>query len=162
AISPDGQRGVSTSFAQAIVWDARSGNELFTVSGNHKRWILRAVFSPDNKQIATVGDDRVITLWDAQTGQTLRELKGHEQLVEDVALMPAGDRIATTSRDNTIRLWNVMTGQEISRFPTNSHIRSIVFDGDGHRIFSAGRGGAIDIWDTATGQKLELLNTELS
>ncbi|KAF8926750.1 hypothetical protein BGZ58_010945 [Dissophora ornata] len=49
-------------------------------------------------------------LWDVKTGQCLRTLKGHKDILSGLAFSPSGQQLATSSEDYTIRLWDVRTG----------------------------------------------------
>ena len=50
-----------------------------------------------------------------QTGESPRELRGHEWRIKGVAYSPEGNRISA-SADNTIRLWDVRTGEHLRTF----------------------------------------------
>ncbi|HXY36545.1 MAG TPA: hypothetical protein VEI07_20075, partial [Planctomycetaceae bacterium] len=62
-------------------------------------------FSPDGKRIVTGGNDNLLKIWDAETGQETLTLRAHTALVQCVAWSPDGARIASSSTDGTIRLW---------------------------------------------------------
>ena len=68
---------------------------------------------PDGR-LASGSDDNTIRLWDAETGQELARLEGHDGWVRALAVLPDG-RLASGSNDNTIRLWDAETGQELAR-----------------------------------------------
>ena len=70
-------------------------------------------FSPDGTRLATASKDHTARLWDARTGQFLRECKGHTNMVTSVAFSPDGTRLATASYDWTARLWDARTGQQL-------------------------------------------------
>jgi WD40 repeat protein len=57
--------------------------------------------------------DKTIKLWDVETGQEIRTLKGHDDSVYSVNFSSDGKTLVSGSADNTIKLWNVETGQEI-------------------------------------------------
>jgi WD40 repeat protein len=56
------------------MWDS-SGKQLAEFSG-HRYGVYGVMFSPDGKQLATLGGDGTARLWDT-TGNQLAEIKGH-------------------------------------------------------------------------------------
>ena len=105
AFSPDGTR-IATASADgtAKVWDAATGQELFTLVG-HTRGVTSVVFSPDGTQIATGSADKTARVWEAATGKLLQTLLGHTEGVTSVAFSPDGTHLAAASLDGTTRLY---------------------------------------------------------
>lgn len=54
--------------------------------------------------------DATIKCWDAQTGECLRTLEGHQGPVSSIVAFPSGDRVISASFDKTLRLWDVEKG----------------------------------------------------
>src|SRR5664280_1570758 len=52
-------------------------------------------------------DDKILRLWNLETGACTRELEGHTSAVTDVAWSSDGRRALSGSSDNTVRLWDV-------------------------------------------------------
>lgn len=61
--------------------------------------------------IASGSDDNTVRIWDMATGQCLKILQGHTNVVESVAFSPSGQFIVSGSQDESIKLWNTYTGE---------------------------------------------------
>jgi len=66
--------------------------------GKENDAILRAVFSPDNKKIAVVGQGSLVTLYDIDNQEQF-SLSGHKNTIYDAIFTPDGQLIATISSD---------------------------------------------------------------
>jgi len=73
------------------------------------RQILRQVtaVTPDGKQIVSGSVDDTVRVWDLASGQLVRTLTGHTNIVEAVAVTPDGKQIVSGSADHTVRVWNL-------------------------------------------------------
>ncbi len=70
--------------------------------------MVRSVaFSADGKRIVSGSMDKTLRLWDSETGQQRRSLKGHLHFVTSVDFSPNGQRIVSGSYDRTLRVWDV-------------------------------------------------------
>jgi predicted NACHT family NTPase len=97
AFSPDGTRLATASLDNtAKVWDAASGQEVFTLAG-HTAEVLGIAFSPDGTRLATASTDQTGKVWDAASGQEVLTLAGHTNRVSSVAFSPDGRRLASAS-----------------------------------------------------------------
>jgi len=61
-------------------------------------------------------------VWDAATGTSLAELKGHTRRVRSAAFSPDGARIVTASEDKTARVWESVPYRE--RYPAIAAMRA--------------------------------------
>jgi WD40 repeat protein len=62
-------------------------------------------FNPDGTRLASAGNDKTVTVWDAATGQEVLTLTGHASVVQSVAFSPDGQRLASASEDRTVKVW---------------------------------------------------------
>ena len=69
--------------------------------------IWQILFLQDGRLVSCAGQS-VIKVWDPQTGQLLKEFKGHTDPVYCLAQLTNG-WIASGSKDETIRLWNAQS-----------------------------------------------------
>ena len=116
AISPDGKRvavpvtsgsrgaqaGEHTR-AAVRVWELETGKDTEPVK-RLKMAVQAVVFSPDGKQLATAGNDKVVRVRDLDTGKQLAALPSQGR-VEAVAFSPDGKSLAAGSNDGTVRIW---------------------------------------------------------
>jgi len=91
------------------------------VQPGHTEFIHSVAFSPDGKTLASGSNDDTIKLWDINTGQELKTLKGHTSSVRSVSVMsvaftPDGKTLASGGGD-AIKLWDVNTGKELRTLP---------------------------------------------
>lgn len=142
-------------------WDLASGR-LRSSHRAHSKWIRTIRVSPDQTMLATVGDDMVARLWDAHSGQLLRELTGHAQLTPQgfstmlytCAFSPDGTLLATADRIGEIIIWNTQTGNilhrmqapimytwdQVQRLRSIGGIRSLCFSPDQSTLAVGGMG----------------------
>jgi len=67
------------------LWDLNTECPLHTCEG-HKDHVLFVAFSPDSKLVASGGMDKVIMLWDSETGEQFgHSLKGHKKFVTSIS-----------------------------------------------------------------------------
>src|SRR5262249_51611622 len=89
-------------------------------------------FSPDGKQILMGTANGVAWLWDAGSGNRIRQFTGHSDAVTSVAFSPDDQFVLTGSADRSARLWNLQTGAEVRRFEGhNNGVTSVAFSSDG-------------------------------
>ena len=65
--------------------------------------------------------DRAVRVWDAETGQELYSLKGHNGQVTGVAFSPDGSRLASAD-GGTVKVWDATTSQEARAIPAGQTI----------------------------------------
>jgi WD40 repeat protein/serine/threonine protein kinase len=121
----------------------------------HTKPVTSVVFSPEGRRFASASGDGTIRIWEARTGNTLRELKGHSQEVTSLAISSDGRVLVSGSRDRAVRLWDVATGTTLAELTGHqAAVRCVAISPDGRRIASGGDDKTIRIWDAASGEML--------
>jgi WD40 repeat protein len=68
-------------------------------------------FSPDNTTMATGRTDRIIRLWDVESGRLLAAMEGHQYPIRDLCFVGGGRTIV--SRDDAgFAFWDVETREQ--------------------------------------------------
>ncbi|QEL16073.1 WD40 repeat domain-containing serine/threonine protein kinase [Limnoglobus roseus] len=158
AFSPDGTRIVTAGHdATGRIWDAKTGAELLSLKTPHSYGsFYSALYSADGKQIvAAVTSDYSAAVWDATTGQEVRDFKGHGRAVGFAAFNPDGSRVVTASDDATAKVWDAKTGTEMFTFKGHTDwVKTAMFSPDGTRIVSASWDRTAKVWDAKTGAEM--------
>ena len=138
--------------------------------------VRSVAFSPDGTKIATVATGSVlvevlgenhrvvvgnIRIWNADSGEMIREWQGHIDAIESVAFSPDGKTIVTAgATDRTARIWDVETGEELRVFRGRGQdgIRLAVFTPDGKKVVAGTMGSNIQVWDIESSEVLQTMS----
>lgn len=115
--------------------------------------VTRAAFHPVFSQIATSSEDASIKIWDWETGDFERTLKGHTKAVQDVDFDSTGNLLASCSSDLTVKIWDTVNDWKNTKtFHGHDHsVSSVRFLPGDDFIVTASRDRSIRIWELATG-----------
>jgi tRNA A-37 threonylcarbamoyl transferase component Bud32 len=147
-------------------------------------WVLSVAFSPKEFHALSGSADGLVQLWNVGTGNELRRLTGHADMVRTVSFAPGGryaisasgarwkdgGRTITAGSDYHVRLWDLESGKEVRCLGGHTApIYCAAFSPDGQRILSCGfdshfnnwLSGVVDnsirLWDAKTGKALRRL-----
>jgi len=94
-----------------IVWDVRRAEMThLVVLVGHTNSLSFVAWSPDDSQLLTCGNDRLIKLWQVSTGECVRTFNKHTDNVTACAWLPDGRHFISASIDKNIFLWDGSTG----------------------------------------------------
>ncbi|KAF5365096.1 hypothetical protein D9758_011004 [Tetrapyrgos nigripes] len=114
--------------------------------------------SPKGDQIVSGGEDSAVCVWDAASGEQLKELTGHSGPVWSVAFSPKGDQIVSGGEDSSVCVWDAASGQQLKKLTGHSgSVQSVAFSPKGDQIVSGGRDSSVRVWDAASEEQLKEL-----
>jgi WD40 repeat protein len=161
---------VSGGYDGKLIWWDAERTPIRTVEA-HAKWIRRVVASPDGKLVASIADDMLGKIWDAESGELRFTLADHQAITPHhypsmlyaVAFSHDGRWLATGDKVGHVAIWDVETGTKLAgvespgmytwdpkqRRHSIGGIRSLAFTRDGRTLAVGGIGhiGNIDHLD---------------
>ena len=113
AWSPDGKRLAAGGVDKSLrVWEAdRDGGKLALAAFAHERPVWRLGYTSDGETLYSVGEDRVITAWDAAKLSESKVLPAQAEAVLAFAVRPDGKQLAVGLFDGSGLLVDSATGK---------------------------------------------------
>ena len=130
-----------------------------TLEGHtHSVYCVAAYPTDEGIRIVSGSADQTVKIWDAETGENLRTLVGHRDVVKSVAASSDGHRIVSGSMDRTVKIWDADTGACLHTLEGHRDgVSSVAIFSDGTRILSGSDDKTVKIWDAETGACLRTL-----
>lgn len=152
--SPDGTRIAAASGKNVISWDTRAGTRA-GVALSHGDDVVAVSFSLDGQLIATAARDKMVRVWNAETGSAVTSpLKETGEHIESLQFTADGKCLVTAS-PKTITVCDVRSGKQLfAPLTLEGSISSAQFDPNGRRFVTASTDRTARIWDATTGATL--------
>jgi WD40 repeat protein len=124
------------------IFDAASMERVGDLAG-HRSWIQDVAFLGDNRVVSASGDGTA-KVWNLETREEIRTLRGHTGPVNSVAVSPDDGLIATAGSDGTAKLWDARTGDELMTFFGHDRIvHTVEFSPAGRFLATASGDGTV-------------------
>ncbi len=124
-----------------------------SISTNQQNNVITCVaFEPKGNKVAYAGEEMVITIYDAQSGNTLNTLRGHTASVYGLK-WTSDNKIISGATDNTIKVWDANKGTELKTMSGHTEwIWEVDVDPKNKMVLSCASGGELYLWDIKSGK----------
>jgi|GEM_PF-4089853 len=122
--------------------------------GKHDGQVNDIGVAPRGKFAVSGGADRVVRIWDLETGKGLQSFTGHKTEVLSVAAAPEGDFVASGDQSGVIRVWDLDTGKDTEFEAHSGGVRTLEFYCLGHAVVSGGSDRTVRISEIHSGREL--------
>ncbi len=103
-VSLDGEHVIGGGNGGVTAWNIISGAQIWDYHGAGFSVDIAAL-APDGSVLATAGTDGMLRLWNPETGEVLRQLKGFDAVPYSLDFSPDGSRLITNGGNNQLQLW---------------------------------------------------------
>jgi WD40 repeat protein len=96
--------------------------------------------------VATGGYDKIVRLFDVESGSVLKTFTGHSLSISSVMFNPLGNLIVSGSKDSNVRFWDSVSGLCIRTL--NAQLGEVTsVDMNDVYLLTSSRDNAIRLWD---------------
>src|SRR5262249_9693996 len=117
-------------------WDALASRIVLSLRGPEKD-IYGLVFRPDGRELASVGLDGKVRVWDAAPDQEVRTIPNRSPLL-GAAFSPEGKYLAAGSGEGNVKVWRAAGGDQplLDLKGHGDSVYQVVFSPTGRRLAS--------------------------
>ncbi len=170
--SADGEKVISGSADGTIRWwELPGGRQIRKLSPG--RGVLSCLaLAPDGKMLATGNEDATVSLRNAETGQSVATLAGHEDIanvwqgVLAIDFSPDGKELVSGGTDGTVRFWDLADFRPVRQYRLqpgeNANVANVQFAPDGKTLGWACSRGPVQISEVADGKEVCTIEDSVS
>ena len=151
AFSPDGKLVAAAHGTTLVkVWDAATGQEVFSSKYADRSLVCDAAFSPDGKRLAACGYYHGIRIWDLASREIQSDWVSESGVCNCVAFSSDGKRLAVGGILGMVEVLDTATGKRVQTFKGHlGPVRAIAFRPDGTRLATGSADGTLRVWDVS-------------
>lgn len=136
SFSADGSLFATITFGMVELWDVSTGALHRTLI--HPGRVTRIAFSSDNRFVATSSDDRIVRIWNQQSGALEAAFRGHRSPVVDVQFSRNGTKLYSLDSSGFMNRWlPTEQRQEFTEYTLPVSVVKIQIPDGGRSVFAS-------------------------
>ena len=149
AFSSDGRYIVSGGNDQFIkVWDAETGQEIFSKLGEHMKPVNCVIFGEKDQQIFSGSGDGLVQVWDTRSNSVIKFQGPGKRYISQIKFFSDYQRVVSGSNDTTVKIWDLRTCKILNSICGHKFfIHAVAISPDGKRIASSSYDKTIKVWE---------------
>ena len=161
AISPDGRFVAAASLDSMLrVFDGASGRQLWAHK-NDSGQVVTVAFHPRRPNVlVSGGQDHLIHIWNAETGDEQQVLTGHTNTILHLAFDSTGYSLVSSSIDLTARVWDFSKPAVTTRLVLAGHrnwVWGATFSRDGQFLATTSSDSTVRLWELVNGDPIRTI-----
>ncbi len=120
--------------------------------------VMDVSFSPSAIHFLSGHGDHTLKMWSTKTGDCLKILKGHTNLVTSVRFSSNGREAVSGGDDRSVRLWDLHSGKNLLALRGHlESVSSVAYSHDGNVVISGSWDNTIRVWRLSDGSCVKIL-----
>ncbi|PSB33706.1 WD40 repeat domain-containing protein [Stenomitos frigidus] len=129
------------------------GGALVGTCCGHNSYVSSIAWIPRQRQMVSASRDYTLRLWNVDSTQCLRVLKGHENWIRGVVVTSSGDYAISVSDDATVKQWDLKSGESQNILEAhNGDVTAIATGLDNDQVVVALSNHEVGIWQADSQQ----------
>ena len=109
----------------------------------HAAPVLTVLYSFDSRFLASSDENGVIKIWEMPSGELVRTINAHTEMVQDVSFAEDNKTLVSASLDKTVKLWDISTGENLMTADVGVEVWSIDLTSNANVIILACADGSV-------------------
>jgi WD40 repeat protein len=158
--NPDGTRlavgsGPASRYGEIHLVDPASGQLTNSFGEVHSDSVFALKFSPNGRWLASGAADKIVRVFDVETGQQTVTLEGHTHHVLAISWNDDCATLATASADNSLKIWDVESGtQKRTVGGFKREVTAIGYVGQSNQVLTVDASGTAQLIDSDNGKQI--------
>jgi WD40 repeat protein len=118
------------------------------VMAGHRGAVTEMHFSTSGESIYSCSTDKFVSVWNTETGQRVRKMKGHQNFINSLGNARRGvETLVSGSDDNTIKLWDARKKFVCHTLQSDYQVTAVCLNDTAEQVISGGIDNEIKVWD---------------